>query len=311
VNSAAISAALPLQFRRITPLLPQGQPAVPLAQRPFIDIEAVSPSWFATMGVPLIAGRAFTGADDAQAPKVIIVNRAFARRFWPNDNPIGKTIVVGRGPALSQVVGVAGDVHNQGLAADPLPQVWVPFPQLPWGDMHLLVRTAVAPMSLSSAVQAQVAAVDPDQPVTGIQTVDDLMQADRAQPRLTMVLLAVFSAAALALAAIGLAAMLAWTVVQRRGELAVRLALGASPDDLLRLVIRQGLMLAALGIAIGWVAGLGLTRLMAGVLYKTSAHDLRTFVLAPVVLLVIAWFASYVPALRATRVDPIETLKAE
>jgi putative ABC transport system permease protein len=310
VRSAAISATLPLQFKRVTPMLPQGQPEVPLAQRPFIDIEAVSPVWFATMQVPLVAGRSFTDADEAQAPKVVVVNRAFARRFWPGDNPIGKTILIGRNPAPSQVIGVAGDVHNQGIAQDPQPQLWLPFPQLPWGDMNLLVRTAVAPMSMASAVHAQVSAVDPDQPVTAIQTVDELMDTDRAQPRFTMLLLAVFSVTALALAAIGLAAMLAWTVLQRRQELAIRLALGARPSDLLWLVIRHGMVLSVSGIAVGWIAGLGLTRLMSGVLYKTSAYDFSTFAVAPIVFLVIAWFASYLPARRATRVDPIEVLKA-
>ena len=310
VRSSAISAALPLGFKRVTPLLPQGQPEVPLAQRPFIDIEAVSPAWFATMKVSLVAGRVFTDADDAQGPKVVIVNRAFARRFWQGDNPIGKTILVGRGPAPSRVIGVAADVHNHGLAADPEPQLWLPFPQLPWGDMNLLVRTSVPPLSMAAAVHAQVSAVDPDQPVTAIQTVDDLMDTDRAQPRFTMLLLVVFSVTALALAAIGLAAMLAWTVLQRRQELAIRLALGADHGDLLWLVLRQGMALAVSGVAIGCVAGLALTRLMAGVLYETSTYDLTTFTLASIVFLVIAGLASYVPARRATLVDPMETLKA-
>ena len=310
VQSAAISAALPLETRRITPLLPEGQPDVPLMQRPFVDIEAVSAQWFATLRVPLLAGRAFTDADNADAPKVVIVNQAFARRFWPGQNPIGKTIVVGRGPAPSEVVGVAGNVHNRGIAGDPAPQVWLPFPQLPWGDMNLLVRTAVPPMSMAAAVRAQVAAVDPDQPVTAIQTADDLMDAGRAQPRFTMVLLAAFSITALLLAAIGLAATLAWTVVQRRQEMAIRLALGAEHRDILRLIVRQGLALAVTGIAIGLAAGLLLTRLLSSVLYQTSARDLETFALAPAVFLLIASLASYWPARRATRVDPIETLKS-
>jgi len=135
------------------------------------------------------------------------------------------------------------------------------------------------------------------------------MDTNRAQPRFTMLLLGLFSVTALALAAIGLAATLAWTVLQRRQELAIRLALGASYDNLFWLVIRQGLLLAVSGIAIGWIAGFGLTRVMAGVLYKTSAHDLSTFAVAPIVFLVIAWFASYLPARRATSVNPIETLK--
>jgi putative ABC transport system permease protein len=154
-----------------------------------------------------------------------------------------------------------------------------------------------------------VAAVDPDQPVTGIQTVDDLMDTDRAQPRFTMLLLAVFSITALALAAIGLAAMLAWTVVQRRQELAIRLALGAERRDILWLMVRHGLGLATAGIVVGLGAGLGLTRLMASVLYKTSPHDLRTFAVAPLIFLGVAWIASYLPARRAMQVDPIETLK--
>ena len=314
VRSAAISATLPLSFTRVTPVLPEGQPAVPLAQRPFIDIEAISPEWFQTLRVPLLAGRLFTAADDAQAPKVVIVNQTCARRFWPGQNPIGKTFIVGRGPQSSQVIGVAADIRNHGLADNTQPQLYLPFKQLPWGDMNLLVRTAVPPLQMAAAVHAQISAVDPDQPVTAIQSVDDLMDAGRAQPHFTMVLLAVFSITALALAAIGLAAMLAWSVVQRRQEMAIRLALGAERSDILWLVVRHGLVLALTGIALGLIAGLALTQLMshvlASVLYKTSPHDLRTFALAPLVFLLVAWLASYLPARRATQVDPLDTLKA-
>ncbi|HLJ77084.1 MAG TPA: ADOP family duplicated permease, partial [Acidobacteriaceae bacterium] len=310
VSDAAISAARPLDFRRMTPMLPEGQPEVPLAQRPILDIEAISPRWFSTMRVPVLAGRAFTDADKASGPQVLIVNQSFARRFWPSQNPIGKHILVGRGPTPSEVVGVAQDIHNQGIAQDPMPQVYIPFQQLPWGDMHLLVRTTVAPLSLASAVQAQISAVDPDQPVTAVQTVSDLMDTGRAQPRFLMLLLAAFSATALALAALGLAAMLAWSVVQRRQELAIRLALGAERRDILWLVVREGLLLAATGILIGLVAGVGLTQLMAAILYKTSTHDLAAFVLAPLLFLAIACIASYLPARRATHVDPVETLRA-
>jgi putative ABC transport system permease protein len=310
VRSAAISAARPLSFIRVTPVLPEGQPAVPLAQRPFIDIEGISPGWFETMRVPLLAGRLFTDADDAQAPKVAIVNQACARRFWPGQNPIGKTFIVGRGPQPSQVIGVAADIRNHGLAADTDPQLYLPFRQLPWSSMNLLVRTAVPPLQMASAVRAEISAIDPDQPVTAIQTVDDLMDSGRAQPRFTMLLLAVFSITALVLAAIGLAATLAWTVVQRRQEMAIRLALGANRSDILWLVVRQGLVLSLTGIALGLIAGLVLTQLMASVLYRTSAHDPVTFALAPLIFLSIALFASYLPARRATRVNPLDTLKA-
>jgi putative ABC transport system permease protein len=309
VRNAAISATLPLSWKRITPMLPEGQPETPLAQRPFIDIEAVSPQWFDTMRVPLRSGRWFTAADDAHAPKVLIVNETFVRRFWPDQNPLGKRVIVGRGPAASEVVGVAGDIRNKGLAQDTQAQVYIPFPQLPWGDMNLLVRTDVPPLSMAAAVSRQIAAVDADQPVTAIQTVDALMDGSRSQPRFTMLLLGAFSLAALALAMIGIYGVLAYSVAQRRHEMAIRLALGAERGDILRLVVRQGLVLALVGIVVGLFAALLMTRLMLSMLYGVGARDLMTFVLAPVVFLGIALLASYFPARRATRLNPVEALR--
>jgi putative ABC transport system permease protein len=237
------------------------------------------------------------------------VNETFARRFWPGQNPVGKHVVVGRGPAASEVVGVAADVRNMGLAQDAAAQLYLPFKQLPWGDMNLLVRTAVPPMSLASAVREQVTAVDADQPVTAIQTVDDLVDASRAQVRFTALLLGGFSATALGLAMIGLYAVLAWTVAQRRQELGIRLALGAERRNIVWLVVRQGLLLVATGVAVGLVFGLALTRFMASALYKTDARDVATFAVAPLIFLGIALAACYPPARRATKVDPLEALK--
>jgi len=308
VGNAAISAALPLTIKRITPLLPEGQPDVPLAQRPFLDIEAISPQWFQTMRVPLLTGREFSLADNADAPKVVIINETFARRFWLNQNPVGKHIIVGRrDPA--EVVGVAADVRNRGLAQDTEAQLYLPFPQLAWGNMNLLVRTAVPPQSLTHEVRAQIAALDPDQPVTNIQTVGDLMDSSRAQPRFTTQLLGVFSATALILAMIGIYAVLAYAVAQRRQELGIRLALGAERSDILRLVVRQGLTLAVIGVAIGLIAALLVTRFMSSMLYQVSAHDATTFVVGPVIFLFTALLASYLPARRAARVDPTEALR--
>ena len=309
VSAAATSAALPLSFIRVTPILPEGQPDVPLAQRPFVDIEAISPRWFQTMRVPMLTGREFTAADNAQAPKVVIVNESFARQFWPNENPIGKRVVVGRWPDPAEVVGESADLKNKGLEQETQPQLYLSFPQLPWGDMNLLMRTAVEPRSITSAVRAQVAALDADQPITNIQTVDDLMDASRSQPRFTMLLLAVFSATALVLAVVGIYGVLAYSVAQRRQEFGIRLALGAERTDILRLVLRQGLVLAAAGIVTGLVASLLLTRLMSSLLYKTGTHDLTTFIVTPLLFLVIALLASYLPARRATEVNPIEALR--
>ncbi|HEY3768644.1 MAG TPA: ABC transporter permease [Candidatus Angelobacter sp.] len=312
VRSAAISAALPLVPKRITPVLPEGQPEVPLAERPFIIIEAINPSWFRTLRVPLQAGREFTDADNADAPKVVIVNEALARRYWPGQNPIGKHIVMGRQTA-SEVVGVAANVKNRGLALDAQIQLYFPFSQLPWGNMNLLVRTAADPHAMVSAVRAQISAIDSDQPVTAIQTIDELMDGSRASPRFTLLVLAAFSVAALVLTIVGIYGVLAYTVAQRRQEMGIRLALGAEKSDIVRLVVGQGLMLAVAGIVIGLLGALALSWIMASmlsrVLYGVGARDLTTFAAAPLVFLVIALFASYLPARRATQVDPNEALR--
>jgi putative ABC transport system permease protein len=309
VQNAAISAALPLSWKRITPLLPEDQPNVPLAERPFVDIEAVSPQWFQTMRVPLRGGREFTAADNAEAPKVVMVNETFARRFWPNQNPVGKRILVGRGPNQSEVIGVAADVKNKGLAQEPQAQLYLPFPQLPWGDMNLLVRTSVSPKSITQAVRAQIRAVDPDQPVADIQTVDDLMDSSLTQPRFLMMLLGIFAATALVISVIGIYSVLSFWVAQRRFELGIRLALGAQRTDILRIVVRRGLSLAIGGIGIGLIAALVLTRLMSTMLYQVDSLDLTTFAFAPLLFLSIALLASYLPARGATKVDPVKALR--
>jgi putative ABC transport system permease protein len=309
VHNAAISAALPLSSLRVSPVLAEGQPAVPLAQRPFIDIEAISPQWFQTMRVGLRAGREFTAADNASAPKVVIVNETFARRYFGNRNPLSMHVTVGRGPAPSQVIGIARDVKNQGLAQDTQAQLYLPFAQLPWADMNLLVRTMMPPQSMVRPVREQISAVDPDQPVAGVQTVDQLVESSLAQPRFTMLLLGIFSATALALSIIGIYGVLSYWVAQRRYELGIRLALGAQRADILRIVVRQGFTLAMAGILIGLVAALLLTRLMSSMLYKVGALDMTTFALAPLVFLAIALLASYLPARAATKVDPVNALR--
>lgn len=312
VRSAAISAALPLTPKRITPVLPEGQPGVSLAERPFVIIEAVSPRFFETLRIPFRGGRAFTDADNAQASKVIIVNEIFARHYWPGENAVGKHVLVGRQTA-SEIVGVTGDVKNSGLAIDPQPQVYLPFAQLPWGNMNLFVSTATDANSLVSAVRGQIASIDADQPVTGIQTVEELMNGSRIQPRFTMFLLALFSTTALMLAVVGIYGVLAYSVAQRHQEFGIRLALGAAKSDLLRLVVRQGFVLISMGIAIGLVIGMVAAfvsaQVMSSLLYKVSTYDPTTFIIAPIVFIAIGLLASYIPARRATKVDPIEALR--
>jgi predicted permease len=310
VDSAAISAALPLSWKRITPVLPEGQLPLPLAQRPFVDIEAISPNWFRTMHVARRGGRAFTAADDSNAPKVVIVNKTFARRFWPGQNPLGKHIIVGRWPDPAEVIGIVADVKNQGLGQDTQAQLYLSFPQLPWADMNLLVRTTEPPRTLISAVRAQISAIDPEQPVANVQTIDELVDTSLEQPRFMLLLLGIFSSAALLLSVIGIYGVLSYWVALRRFELGVRLALGSQPADLRWLVVRQGLVLALLGTGIGLIAALCSAKLMSGMLYNVSPLDPATFTVAPLSFLCVALVASYLPARTAARVDPSEALRA-
>jgi putative ABC transport system permease protein len=309
VRSAAISAAQPLSAIRITPVLPQGQPNVPLAQRPFVDIEAVSPAWFETMRIPLRAGRPFASEDQARSAPMVIANEAFVRQFWPNANPLDQHVTIGRRLIPAQVIGVAADVKNKGLEQDTQAQLYLPFPQLPWGKMNLVLRTEGPPQGVISAVRAQIAAVDPDQPLTDVQTVDTLIDSARAQPRFLLALVAGFAGLALVLAVIGIYGVLSFSVAQRRQEFGVRMAMGADRADVLRLVLRQGFRLAIVGVMVGLGAAFVATKLLASMLYKTGQHDAATFIAAPLVLVMVALVASYLPARRATRVNPIDALR--
>lgn len=308
VRSASISAALPLTPKRITPILPEGQPEVPLAQRPFIIIEAIGTQWFQTMGVPIKLGRAFSDIDDAQAPKVVIINESLARRFWPNENAIGKHIVVGR-QTPAEVVGVAGDVKNSGLAVETKPQLYLPFPQLPWGNMNLLVRAAIDPHQLVSSLRQQVYSVDPNQPITQVQTMDELLATFRAQPRFTVFLLTSLSSMALILAVVGIYGVIAYTVAQRRHELGIRMALGAERSDVLRLIVGRGFFLTLIGVVMGLIAALASTQVMASLLYQVRVRDLPTFAVASVLFAFVGLAASYIPARKALSVDPTEALR--
>ena len=213
------------------------------------------------------------------------------------------------GQPASEIVGVAGDVKNSGLAQDPQVQLYFPFAQIPWGNMNLLVRTAGDPHNMVSSIRAQISEADSDQPVTDIRTVEELMDNSRTQPRFAMFLLSMFSATALVLAVVGIYGVLAYSVAQRRQELGVRMALGARKSDILKLVVRQGVQLTAIGVVIGLIAAAAVTRLMSSLLYQIGAWDAATFLIAPLVFLLIGSLASYLPARRAITVDPTEALR--
>jgi predicted permease len=309
VRDAAIASALPLNTTRVSPSLPEGQPQVPLAERPMFNIQMVSEGYAATMRTPLKRGREFTEHDDARGPRVAMVNQTLARRYWPGQDAVGKHILLGRLPTPFEVVGVLGDVRNVSIASDVQPEIFVPWNQLPWANIHLILRTATDPLAASNAVRAAVLAVDKDQPVTKVRTMDELFEESAAQPRFTAYLLGGLAAAALLLAMVGIYGVIAYTVTERTQEMGIRIALGAVRGDILRLVLRQWLLTAGAGIAIGLAASFALTRLMSTLLYHVSVTDPFTFVIGPCVFLCIAAAASFIPANRATRVDPAITLR--
>jgi putative ABC transport system permease protein len=311
VLSATVSSALPLNPTRLSPALPEGQAVVPLAERPLFNIQTFEPGYVETMRVPLPAGREFTEHDDATAPKVVMVNATLARRFWPGENPIGKRIVVGRGPAPSEVVGVLGDIRNAGVAADVSPEIYLPFPQLPWASMNLVVRTAGDPHNFVQPVRTSILLVDHEQPVTAVATMQEVMEQAASQPRFTAWLLSALAAMALVLAVVGIYGAIAYSVAERTQEMGVRLALGAARADIVLMVLRQGLLLSLSGTAVGLAASLGLTRLLESQVYHVSVTDPATFVGCAVLFAVVAALASYLPARRAMRVDPMTALRWE
>ncbi len=311
VQSAAVCSALPVRPVRFSPVLVEGQAEVPLAARPLMAIQMVSPAYFRTLRVALRQGREFTERDDVEAPLVAVVNRTLVRRFWPHENPIGKHLLLGRMTKPTEVVGVAADVSNLSLAAAPEAEVYLPFAQRPWASMNLILRTASDPHHWAAAARAAVAAVDRDQPVTAMNTMEEVLATSTAQRRFSVFLLGVFSTIAMALAAVGLYGAIAYSVAERTAEMGIRLALGATAGDILRMIVGHGLTLALAGLATGAVAALALTRLMSGLLFQVSAADPASFGASALLFAAIAALASYLPARRATRVDPTEALRCE
>jgi putative ABC transport system permease protein len=234
------------------------------------------------------------------------------RRFWPGEQrPIGKHIYLGRMQGATEVVGVIADVKNAGLASDTMPEVYLPLAQLPWTSMNLIVRTAVDPHRLAAAIRHRVAAVDRDQPVTAVQTLDEVLSASMLDRRFTLSLLIFFSASALILAAAGIYGVIAYSVAQRTQELGIRLALGAAEADILWLVVSRGFAFTSLGIVMGVAGSLILTRFISALLYDVRATDPFTFAATASLFTLVALLATFFPARNATRMDPMTALRSE
>jgi predicted permease len=253
-------------------------------------------------------------ADTEKTRPVVIIDEELARRYWPNGNPIGTRITwsTAKDVTLSgEIIGVVGGVRWGGMASDPQATTYFWFPQAPSREITIVARTFGDPAAMAGVIAAQVTDVDPSQPVAEIRPIRDFVDADLAQPRFTTLLLSSFAVAALILAAIGLYGVIAFSVTQRTREIGIRVALGAQRSDVLRLVMRHGVLLTGTGLAIGFVAALALGRAVAGLLYGIAPSDPATLLTAALFLAAVATLATYLPARRAVRVDPMVALRTE
>ena len=295
----------------------QDQPTASGHARPDEQVRFVTPGYFRAMSIPLLTGRDFTRRDLPDTPQVAIVNSAFARKFWPNDNALGKRISFqNNNPKWYEIVGVVGNVKHRGLDIQDHAEIYIPTFQPLFADgnvpaLYLAVRTKSDPLLLAPAMRSEVAALDRDQPIYSLMTMDQRISDSIAPRRFNMFILGLFAALALVLAAIGIYGIMAFSVVQRTHEIGVRMALGASTGDVLTLVMRNGFKLALIGIIVGLVAAFAATRVMSSLLYEVSARDPLIFVLDAILLAMAALLACYIPARRATKVDPLVALRYE
>ncbi len=313
VKSAAASMMIPLTtgMTMTGDFQIEGQPPVPGQALPVADFRVISPNYFETLHIPILEGRAFTRADRPGAPDVAIVNRSAARHFWGTQDPVGKRFSVDGGKAWMQIAGVVGDVRQYGLDKEPVDEIYVPLAQSPLLDGILVIKTAGEPMSIARGVIELLYGIDPNQPAARVRSLEQVRAESVAAPRLTTNLLGVFALLALAIAATGIGGVMALAVGQRRHEIGVRMALGARPAEILRMILGQGMALALVGVGLGLFGAVWLTRLLQQLLFEVTPTDPLTYIGVAAVLGLAALVACYIPARRAARVDPIVALRVE
>jgi predicted permease len=317
VESAAVATHTPMTANHgRTDITIEGMVQPRPGSYPHPDYHAVSPGYVPTLGVTLLRGRSFTEEDNENAPPVSMINQRLADQFFPKQNPIGRRFMFGhpdpkQQPQWRTIVGVVGDTKLYGLANQSRLEVYVPYRQGASSQMDLLVKTRMDPASLTSAVRASVYAVDSNQSILRVATLKQLVDNSIATPRMTLLLLALFSALAVVLGAIGIYGVISYSVAQRTREIGIRMALGADRSKVFRMVIGQGLRLAVTGIVIGILSALGLTRLMSSLLYQVSTADAETFSAVAILVMLVAVVASYIPARRAMCVEPTVALRYE
>jgi putative ABC transport system permease protein len=313
VVSAGATQTLPLTGSDSRTLVAiDGRPVVPLADRPIVSMGIVSPDYFRTMGIPLLRGRFFGDHDVESSPTAVIINQSFERRFFPDEDPIGKYLLGGGSqPLKREIIGIVGDIRHNALDTSPAEALYLSSNQRPQLAMSVVVRTSIPPSSISTAVRSGVLTIDKDQPIASVQTMEEIVSSSISNQRFTLLLLGLFAAVALALAAIGIYSVMAYTVTQRTGEIGLRMALGAQSRDVLRLVVGQGMTMAVIGIMVGLGGAFALTRVMRSLLFSIGATDPITFIAIPLMLAGVALGACFVPARRATKVDPMVALRYE
>src|SRR5262249_39595557 len=316
-NSPGVLAAggvlsLPLTgAEESTNLFIEGRPRPSAKERLEADYNIVTPKYFSALGVPVLKGRLFTESDIKDAPAVIIINDALARRYWPNEEPLGQRVTVGFEQSPREIVGIVGNIKQTTLSADATPAMYLPQGQFPNPALSIVIRTAGDPSSLAGVARSAVHSVDGSIPVSNIRTMEDVFSASVAQQRFAMLLIGLFGGLALVLAAVGIYGVMGYTVTQRKHEIAVRMALGARTGQVLKLVIRDGLLLTLIGVVIGWAGAFGLTRLMRSLLFEVKPNDVQMFFVVSALLVFVALLACWLPARRATRVDPLVALRYE
>jgi len=317
VQSAGVANNIPMgRNTQNASFLIEGMQIAPGQASPHGDPHIISPDYFTAMGIPLLKGRFFNQQDTADSLAVAIIDETLAERYWPGEDPIGKRMGAffdrkdGQ-VRMREIVGVVGHTKSYGLDGKSKVQYYFPFSQRPRQDVYLAVRTSAEPSSLITAVRSAISSVDADQPIYNIKTLDEVLSDSMAQNRFSTWMLAIFAGIALLLAATGIYGVMSYSVSQRTQEIGIRMALGASRGDVLKMVIGRGMMLAAIGLSVGLAAAFGVTRLMSSLLFGVTATDLVTFISIPLVLATVALAACYIPARRATKVDPIQALRYE
>jgi predicted permease len=312
VRNVAISSALPVNESRLAHVLAEGQPSIPLARRSLAALQSLDPSYLKTMGIPLETGRFFTESDKEQKRRVAVVNEAFAANFFPHQNPLGKRVWMGKLPEGWEVVGVIGNIKNVSLASPTQPELDIPFGQLPWPQMNLLIRASgPSAQALAGEVRGELSKKDPEQPLTNVQTLEELLSDSRSQPRLMTSVLLIFAALAFSIAIVGVYSVISYHTTQRMPEFGIRVALGATHWSLIATILKQAALISGIGVVIGLAIALALARTAASLTFGVSQYDPLSFGLAPAILFVVAVVAAVPPALRVTRLRPADVLRAE